>query len=249
MITSRRAASPRLIGEPGASARRLIEQNVVLGLVGCFRSEEVSNMFKECTWGRGAGCCVLGLALMAAGCGGQSISDLASSVKDAASQGVQSVRETAQQVSEDVTGTARGLADKASEAAALAGAMRLAIDQPVETSACYVSFSWLQAAGIGVLQMQSYRTAEQESVPSVFVRVQHSVASLAELVDQTLDAQMFVQPQQDGPLWTATVQPIQLKVTSLEDKTLRAEIIGGTLVHSATGASQAVTGVFEGVLR
>jgi len=206
-------------------------------------------MFHRCTWRRTVGCLSAGLLFATAGCGGKNISDLASSVKDAASQGAQTVKDTAKQVSEDLGGTARGMADKASQAAQLAGTMKLAIDPPLEISACYANFSRLQAAGIGVLQLQSYRDARQESFPSVFIRVQHSVATLAELAGQTLDAQMFVQPQENGPLWTATAEPVQLKITSVEDKTLRAEIVGGILVHSDTGATQAVTGAFEGVLQ
>lgn len=187
------------------------------------------------------------VAASAVGCG-KSVSDLASSVKDAASQGVQSVKDTAQQVSQEVADKARSVTDKTAQTLEMAGSMRLTIDQPLQVSACYVSFSHLKAAGAGVLQLQSYRAAGQESFPSVFVRASCSSATLAELAGQTLAAQMFVQPQQNGPLWSATAQPIQLKVTSVAEKQLKAEIVGGSLVHSDTGAGQAVTGTFEGVL-
>jgi hypothetical protein len=205
-------------------------------------------MFTQRTRRRAAGWLSLVLVSVAAGCGGKSVSDLASSVKDAASQGVQSVKDTAQQVSQDVTGAAQGVTDKASQAVEMAGTMKLTIDQPLEISACYASFSHLQAAGAGVLQLQSYRDAQQESFPSVFVRAQCSAATLAELAGQTIGAQMFVQPQQNGPLWIATAQPVQLKITAVDGKSLKAELAGGSLTHSVTGASQAVTGAFEGVL-
>lgn len=205
-------------------------------------------MVNHGTGRRMAGCLALGWVLVAAGCGGKSISDLASSVKDAASQGVESIQDKAQQVSQDVVGKARGLADKASEVAQLAGSMKLSLDQPLETSACYANFSWLQAAGTGVLQLQSYRDAQQESFPAVFLRVQHEVAVPAELAGQTFDAQLFIQREADGPLWTATDQPVQLKITSIQDNVLQAEIVGGSLIHSSTGATQPVTGVFEGIL-
>ena len=174
-------------------------------------------MFTERTRRRAAGWLSLVLVSVAAGCGGKSVSDLASSVKDAASQGVQSVKDTAQQVSKDVAGAAQGVTDKASQAVEMAGTMKLTIDQPLEISACYASFSHLQAAGAGVLQLQSYRDAQQESFPSVFVRAQCSAGTLAELAGQTIGAQMFVQPQQNGPLWTATAQPVQLKITAIEE--------------------------------
>ena len=127
--------------------------------------------------------------------------------------------------------------------------MQLTIDQPLQISACYASFSHLKAAGAGILQVQSYREAEQESFPSVFVRATCSAATLAELAGQTLAAQMFVQPQQNGPIWAATTQPIQLKIASVDEKQLKAEIVSGNLANSGTGATLAVTGSFQGVLR
>ena len=187
-------------------------------------------------------------AAIAAGCG-KSVSDIASSVKDAASQGVQSVKDTAQQVSQDVANKAQGVTDTAAQTLEMAGTMQLKIGQPLQVSACYASFSKLKAAGAGVLQLQSYRDAQQESFPSVFVRASCSSATLAELAGQTLAAQMFVQPQQNGPVWSATAQPVQLKITAVEAKQLKAEIVSGSLANSGTGATQAVTGTFQGVLQ
>ncbi|NLF70643.1 MAG: hypothetical protein GX575_16550 [Candidatus Anammoximicrobium sp.] len=187
-------------------------------------------------------------AATAAGCG-KSVSDIASSVKDAASQGVQSVKDTAQQMSQDVAGTARGMTDKAAQGLALAGSMQLTLDQPLQVSACYASFSPFPSAGAGVLQLQSYRDAQQESFPSVFVRASCSSAALAELTGQTLAAQMFVQPQQNGPVWSAIAEPVQLKITAVDKTELKAEIVGGSLANSGTGAAQAVTGTFQGVLQ
>lgn len=188
------------------------------------------------------------LLLSAAGCGGQSVSDLASSVKDAATQGVQSVKDTAQQVSQDVTGTAQNMTDKASQTLELAGTMKLTVDRSVEIPACYASFSRVDAAGAGVLELKSYRDAQGESSPSVLVHASCSANTLADLTGQTLAAQMFLQPEASGPLWTATTQPVSLKITAIDGKRIRAELAGGSLTHSATGASQAVTGSFEGVL-
>jgi predicted small secreted protein len=189
----------------------------------------------------------LALAATAAGCG-KSVSDIASSVKDAASQGVQSVKGTAQQVSQDVANKVQGVTDQAAQTLEMAGSMQLTIDQPLQVSACYASFSRLKAAGAGVLQLQSYRDAGQETFPSVFVRAPCSSATLAELTGQTLAAQMFVQPQQNGPVWSATAQPVQLKITAVQEKEVKAEIVGGSLAHSGTGATQAVTGTFQGML-
>jgi hypothetical protein len=72
---------------------------------------------------------------------------------------------------------------------------------------------------------------------------------LPELAGQTIAAQMFVQPEQNGPIWSATAQPVQLKITAVEATQLKAEIVSGSLANSSTGATQAVTGTFQGVLQ
>lgn len=188
------------------------------------------------------------LFLIAAGCGGQSVSDLASSVKDAAAEGVQSVKKTAQQVSQDVTGAAQSVTDKASQTLEMAGTMKLTVDKPLDLPACYASFSRVDAAGAGVLQLKSYRDAQGEACPSVLVHASCSASTLAEMKGQTLAAQMFVQLEPNGPLWTATTQPVSLRITAVDGNLIRAELAGGSLTHSATGATQTVAGTFEGVL-
>jgi hypothetical protein len=188
---------------------------------------------------------VLGMA----GCSGSDVKDLASSVKEAASQGMQSVSETAQQVKDDVSEAARGATDTVSEGLDLAGSMNLVVNQPVQVGACYASFVPAGAGREGVLQLQSYRDAEGESFPSVFVRSQCAAASVAELAGQTIPAQMFVQLQQDGPIWHAELEPVQLKITSVQDKLLNAELAGGTLLDTGSGTTQPVQGSFQGVLQ
>jgi hypothetical protein len=99
-----------------------------------------------------------------------------------------------------------------------------------------------------VLQLQSYRDAAQESFPSALVRAQVSASTVAELKGQTVPAELFVQPQKDGPTWSTRGELVQLKIVSVEAKTLTAEIAGGALIHDGTGASQAVKGTLQAVL-
>ena len=126
--------------------------------------------------------------------------------------------------------------------------MELTLDAPVKTGACYVQLLTIPGGRPGILQLQSYREAAQESFPSAFVRAQVTVGTVAELKGQTVPAELFVQSQKDGPTWSTRGELVQLKIVSVEAKTLTAEIAEGTLINDGTGASQAVKGTLQGVL-
>ena len=75
-------------------------------------------------------------------------------------------------------------------------------------------------------------------VPSVFATV----------VFLAMVARLFVQPQQNGPLWYSAVgSPVEVKIVSIEEQTLTAELVGGTLENTTTGQT-GVTGTFQGIL-
>ena len=180
------------------------------------------------------------------GCGDTDLSDIASSVKEAATdalnQAKQAVTETAEEVKQDV-------ADTISDTAGLVGSADITLDAPFQSNACYAQFLHSTSGRPAVLQLQTYPDAERESFPSVFVRAQVSAASLAELANQTIAAQLFVQPQPDGATWATSSDLVQLKVTSVDEKMLSAEIVDGSLLNTGSGAVQPVKGTFSGVLR
>jgi hypothetical protein len=178
------------------------------------------------------------------GCGGKSVSDIAGDIKKAATQTADKAKETAQ----SITPSAQSVTTKAAEAVALAGSMELTLDAPLKTGACYAQWLSLPGGRPSVLQLQSYREAAQESFPSAFVRAQVSAGTVAKLKGQTVPAELFVQPQKDGPTWSTRGELVQLKIVSVEAKTLTAEIVGGALSNDATGVTQTVKGTLQGVL-
>lgn len=183
---------------------------------------------------------LLATAVWFTGCG-KKVSDIASSIKDKAADMAGKAKDAAQDAAQNVTG-------KATEALNLAGSMDLTVDAPLKTDACYVKFIPAKTGRPSVLQLQSYRDAKQESFPAALLRAQVSAADLAQLNGQTVPAELFVQGQEDGPTWSTTTDLVQLKITALDDKNLSAELVAGSLLNANTGASQAVKGVFKGVL-
>jgi hypothetical protein len=178
-----------------------------------------------------------------AGCGTK-VSDLASSLKDTAT----GVADKAGKAARDAAQTAQNVTGKASEALELAGSMELTVDAPLKFSACYVKFITSKTGRPSVLQLQSYREPSQESFPSALVRAQVSASDLPGLKGQTIPAQLFVQAQKDGPVWSTNKDLVQLKITAVDAKTMSAELVSGSLLNASTGASQAVKGAFQGVL-
>lgn len=186
--------------------------------------------------------------LLVAGCD-TDVGELASSVKEAASEGVDKVSETVSETAAEVQDTVQDATDTVSEGVGLAGSIDMTLDSPTQVGACYAKFVQPASSRPGVFQLQSYRDAADESFPSVFVQAQVSAATVAELTGQTLPAQMFVQSTQDGPTWHTETDPVQIRIGAVEDELVSAEIVGGALVNAATGASQPIQGTFSGVLQ
>ena len=66
---------------------------------------------------------------------------------------------------------------------------------------------------------------------------------------QVTSARLFVQPQQNGPTWYSTIgTPVEVKLVSIDEQMLNAEIVGGTLANTATG-DVGVTGTFQAALQ
>jgi hypothetical protein len=185
---------------------------------------------------------------LSGGCG-KSVTEIASSVKDATTKGLEQAKETASQVGQTVTEQAQNVTGQVQEGLALAGTMTVNMGGPLQTQACYVTLVPAAGGRPAVLQLQSYQDEQQESFPSVFARATVPAAGLSELAGQTIPAQMFVQPQAGGPVWHSQASPIQLKIHSVDEKQVAGEILAGALADAATGQTQPVSGTFQGVSR
>lgn len=182
------------------------------------------------------------LALIAAGgCDSSEISDLVDKAKQTASEGTEKVKQTVSEQVSDAAGAAQ-------EQLQMAGSAQLQVDQPLAAKACYAHFLQPGSGRPNVLQLQSYRSADQESFPSVFLHGQVSAASVQELVGQVVSARLFVQAEQNGPTWHSAVgSPVEVKIVSIDEQTLNVELVSGTLTSTAGGESP-VTGTFQAVL-
>jgi hypothetical protein len=196
-------------------------------------------VFQQCIR---SGCFPAFLVLLTAGgCNRAEVADLVDKAKQTAADAKNKVTES---VSEQV-GQAAG---EVQEQLQLAGSIELQLDQPLETQACYVHFLRPGSDRSNVLQIQSYRSADQESFPSVFLHAQVSAATVEELAGQVASARLFVQPERNGPVWYSAVgSPVEVKLVSVDEQTLTAEIVAGTLTSTADGQI-AVTGSFQGIL-
>lgn len=180
--------------------------------------------------------------MVAAGCSKEKLTALADQAK-------KTVAEQTEKVADSVKEQAGLATDAAKEQLALAGSCAVTLDAPMSTTACYVSFVLQGSERPAALQLRSYRNPDQESFPSVMVQAPVKAGGLSELVGQTVSAQLFVQQQQDSPIWSCpTGKHLDLKIVSWDEKLLQAEIVGGSVRNSLSGADLSVTGKFTAVL-
>ena len=174
-----------------------------------------------------------GFVLCAAGCS----EDI--DVGKVVDQGVQRVRQ------EVVKGV-----EQVKQQTSLAGEMELALNPPVQVKACYASLIVVDADRPAVLQLRSYPDPDAELFPSVFVRAPVQAKSAAELVGKTVSAQVFVQAQQDGPIWhSREPDGVQLRIDEAAAGAIKGTFVGGQLVSTETGQAMDISGSFSGTLR
>ncbi|MEO8496107.1 MAG: hypothetical protein ABI614_13635 [Planctomycetota bacterium] len=181
---------------------------------------------------------ILILAVIAVGCSKEDLTGALDKAKNA-------VTETTSKVKEKLETTTEQVQEKLN----LAGSIELIAGEPIKTDACYVSVIPQGAGRPTVLQIQTYRDADRESFPSIFLQAHVQANSLAELVGEPLAARMFVQRAAQGPiLYSDVATPIELKITSVEGQLVSAELTGAMLRESTTGAAIPVTGKLTGVI-
>ena len=65
---------------------------------------------------------------------------------------------------------------------------------------------------------------------------------------QAQDARLFVQLPDGKVLFSEADKPVGLKITSVDDKLVKAELVNASLVDATTGQPVTTSGSFEGVL-
>lgn len=187
------------------------------------------------------GVCWFGWVVLLAGCG-QDMGDIASRVRETASKGA----DRARQMADGAADTARDTTTQLAETAGMAGQFDLDVGEPLQTSACYVQLITLGPDRPAVLQLQSYRDAERESFPSVFLRAEVTEGDYSALVGQTFEAEMFVKPQAESATLSTRDGPIQVRIDAIDDEQLTGEILAGSLTTSTDGTARPISGTFRG---
>jgi hypothetical protein len=185
---------------------------------------------------------ILILAIVAVGCSKEDLTGALDKAKNAVSENATKAKDAVQAKMESTT-------EKVQEQLSLAGSIELTAGDVVKTDACYVSLIPQGAGRPTVLQLQSYRDAERESFPSVFLQAHVQANSITELVGEPLAARLFVQREAEGPmLFTDIDAPVELKITAIENQVVSAQLTGSKLRDTTTGAEIPVTGSINGVL-
>ena len=182
------------------------------------------------------------IVLMAlGGCDSAKLKSLADRAKNAASQGTE-------QIKKQVTDQVDSATAEIQETLQMAGKINLTLDSPFETKACYARIVKQGSNRPTVFELRSYSSPDREEFPAVFFHSQIRVKSAAEMTGLVVSGRLFVQLVADGPTWySQTGSPVELRITSIENKVLTAEIVSASLHNTHTGASTEVTGTFSAV--
>lgn len=173
------------------------------------------------------------------------VDEVVNTVQEQAEVAIQQGNEAVTEVKETVTQTV----DEVKEQTGLAGKMELAVDGPVNVNACYVKFITSKSSRPNVLQVQSYRDADTEGFPSIFMHAKVTDTALAELAGKTVPLQLFIQKQENGPVWSSGAEtPVQLKIDSVDENNVIGSIVGGEATETGKAAASQVTGTITGVI-
>ena len=182
------------------------------------------------------------LAVFAVGCSKEDLTGALDKAKGAVAEGTAKAKQVVQENVETTT-------QQVQEQLNLAGSFDLTAGEPLKTNACYVSLIPQGAGRPTVLQLQSYRDADRDSPPFVFLQAHVQANSIADLVGEPLSARLFVQRDAQGPILFSDVStPIEFEITSVEEQQVSAKLTNAVLRDTATGAEIPVTGSMTGVL-
>lgn len=155
-------------------------------------------------------------------------------VQEAVNVGVEQAAEVVDQTVETVR-----------QEANLAGSMELSTNPPLAAKACYATLLVTDGARPNVLRLASYKSTELERFPSMIIEAHVDQTALASLSGQTVQAKIYAQSAEDGPLWsTPTGSLATVSITGVDDTSLTCECAGAPLVSSETGEQTTVSGKF-----
>jgi hypothetical protein len=201
----------------------------------CMTAEGAMGLVGSRTAFAGIISCCLFVALCA--CSKAKLSELVDKTKEKVSSGAGQLKEGF-----------NAAADTTKEQLNLAGTAQVKLDTQVEWKGCYATFTALGEKRPAVLQIRSYSSPKQESFPSMLLRASVKAAGTSELVGQVVPAQLYMQTAADSPIYfNGPGSHVDVKIIALDDKSLTAEIVSGSLRNTHRTGQQPVTGNLSAV--
>lgn len=146
--------------------------------------------------------------------------------------------------------TVTNAAETAKQVMRLSGGLELELSGPIKTSGCYASLTSIPGRPT-ILQITSYNDPTAETFPSVLIWAPVAAQAPAELLNQTVQAQMFAQRDAQAAPWqTAAGKAVAIKFTGLEGNVLLGQIeAGATLTDVGNGSQAPVSGKIQATLK
>ncbi|QDU30928.1 hypothetical protein ETAA8_60810 [Anatilimnocola aggregata] len=95
----------------------------------------------------------------------------------------------------------------------------------IKTEDCFAKFIPGDSQRSSVLQLTSYKSPTAEDYPAVFFRATLTATNRAQLADQSIAGELYVQTVKGGPLWsTAWEKPPQFKVSAVGEWSITIDV-------------------------
>lgn len=187
---------------------------------------------------------LLACAVLASGCG-EKAKELVASVKEKAGDLASAAQEKGQEAVKSVGDRLGGVADAVQ---ADEYTFQLTLDSAVEGDGCQARFVAPTAAHGGALQLATSWSTPPQSFPALFLHAPTSATSLGQLSGQVLKARMFVQRESGGPVWHNLSKEIEIRVDSVDDKSVSVSLVSGDLASPGAARGTPVLGTMKGAL-
>jgi hypothetical protein len=126
----------------------------------------------------------------------------------------------------------------------------LGMTPPIEAKECQIKLTAAAGQVPAILQIASYADKQTESYPSVFIQAVAPSGTLSDILEQPLQAKVYVALAAAGPFFsTPDGQLAQVTVKAADDQHVVGTIENATLVDKASGQQATASGRFDGKLR
>jgi hypothetical protein len=149
----------------------------------------------------------------------------------------------------DLGDAVKSMQDTVSTASgATTGSIELSLSPPVELDTGFARFTPPAFDRPGALELTSYKTPEDESFPSVYLRIESDIRLVEDLKGKSVPATLFVQMNATGEVWhTDLADPPQITVESATSSLVICRISETPLTKAGSDQTVTVSGQITGV--